>query len=102
MKCVASPVHFIVAQALTANYTSPIINLLEVDSCAIQLNYATGSSPVGAFSVQGSLDQVNWVPLYVTIGSSNVNSIAIPSNSSPILLILMQLLFLIFGLFLLL
>ena len=86
MKLTTPPVHFITAQSLGATYTSPTINVLQADGLCIQLNYATGSSPVGAFSVQGSLDQVNWTPLYFSIAGTSTNSITIPSNTSPILL----------------
>jgi hypothetical protein len=96
MKLVLAPQHFVKAQDLTSNYTTPVINALEEDIVGIQLNY-TGS-PVGAFAVQGSIDYQtdpssgnvvnpgNWANLFVMVDGSPVSTIPIPAATSPILI----------------
>lgn len=82
MKAVLYPDHFIVAASIAAGYTSPSMTVIQSDIIGLQLNY-TGA-PVGSFSVQASLDNVNFTPLYLTVNGTSMNSIPVPANSSPI------------------
>jgi hypothetical protein len=84
MKLVRAPYHFMVSQDMTTSFVSPLVNALEEDAIGIQLNYS--GAPVGAIAVQGSLDQINWTSLYVSVNGSVTNTIPIPSDSSPILI----------------
>lgn len=58
---------------------------MEVDVCGIQINY-TGSSPVGAFSVQASNDNVSFATIPLSVNGTVVTSLAVPASSSPIVL----------------
>lgn len=82
MKLVLKPVKFISAQDLSSSFTANLPSTLQVDLVGIQLNY-TGS-PVGIIEVQGSLDNVNFSSMLLSVNGSSATSIAIPTNTSPI------------------
>lgn len=87
MKAVLAPKHFISAQSMGASFNTPAFDVTQADNIAIQLNYDTGSSPVGSFQAQVSLDQANWVALPLSIGgAAAASTIPIPGSTSPILI----------------
>ena len=83
MKMVLNPVKFVNAQALTGNFNSSAINVLQSDVVDIQCNY-TGS-PSGTLTIQGSLDGVNYAAIPFQSGTSVVTSLTLPTATSPIL-----------------
>lgn len=60
--------------------------ILQQDDLGIQINYSTGSSPVGAFSIEASIDGTNYATVPVTISGTTTSTIAIPGNASPIII----------------
>jgi hypothetical protein len=49
-------------QSLNASFTSPVTNIQYLDNVAIQLNWSSTTAE-GFFSIEVSLDNLNWVPL---------------------------------------
>lgn len=84
MKCVQTPITFLSSQSMGSTFTSASINALETDVLGIQINY-TGS-PVGVFTVQGSVDNVNFATLPFSVNGTVVTSFTVPASTSPILL----------------
>lgn len=95
MKLVLKPAHIISAQSLGASFTSSAMPVTQSDILGIQINY-TGA-PVGAFSVQASLDHAqdaqgniqvagNWADVYLSVNGATTSSIAVPAGTSPILI----------------
>lgn len=85
MKLVLAPNHFLIAQSTASNFTSSVVNMLEKDVAAIQINY-TGA-PSGTLAVRGSVDGVNYANVYVSVnGAPPSATIAVPANASPILI----------------
>lgn len=60
---------------LTADYTSPVLDIGEFLGYALQCIYS-GGTPVGTIQVQGSNDGVNWVD----IPNSSATSFAVSSH----------------------
>jgi hypothetical protein len=95
MKATRQAFTLVASQSTAANYTSPAYSILDIDVQALQVNY-TGS-PSGTLAVQGSVDFAedsfgnitnagNWANLYFSVnGASPAASVAIPSNTSPVI-----------------
>lgn len=92
MKAVVAPVQFITSQSMTTSFTSSVLKALEWDVLAIQINYTTGTSPVGTYKIQGCVDYLltggTWSDLYFSLAENTtlVNSLAVPASTSPILI----------------
>ena len=91
--------HNIVAQDMTAGFTSPVTSIQWLDNIGIQLNVVATASPMGTFAVQVSADYFqdiegnvvnpgNWVSVGLpsvptVVGSSTVIYIDLNQLSSP-------------------
>lgn len=84
MKLTRSSYSLVTNQSTASNFTSQAYQTLNIDVEAVQVNY-TGS-PSGSFSVQGSVDGINYATLYVSVnGVPPSASVAVTANPSPIL-----------------
>lgn len=95
MKTVLVPAHVLVAQSMATSFNTNAMAIEQADVVGIQMNYS--GSPVGTLALQGSIDHAqdqfgnitnagNWTSLYVTVNGTLTNAIAIPANTSPILI----------------
>jgi len=84
MKCVLSPQVVVAGQSMASSYTTKTLDCEQADVAGFQINF-TGS-PVGSFSVGGSQDGTNFATLPLAVNGSVVTSIAVPANTSPILI----------------
>ena len=71
-----------------ASFTSLPYDLLEVDIVGVQINY-TGTA-VGAFALLGSVDGVNYVPIYAPLNGTAVNTAAVPATATPLIFELIE------------
>jgi hypothetical protein len=81
-KFVLKPAQISSSQSMGASFDINCPSSLQADVVGIQLNY-TGS-PVGTLEVMGSVDGINYTPLYLSINGTAGLSIAIPTFTSPI------------------
>lgn len=95
MKTVLMPAHVLTAQSMASSFTTNAFVVEQADVVGIQMNYS--GAPVGSLALQGSIDHSqdqwgnitnagNWTSLYVTVNGTLTNAIAIPANTSPILI----------------
>lgn len=84
MKTVLTPAKFMAAQSMGASFVAMCPTVQQADVVGLQLNY-TGS-PQGTIEIQGSVDGVNFTALYLTVNGVSGSSIAIPANTSPIVI----------------
>lgn len=62
LKNVIKPYHLLTDGDMSADVTSSAVNVTYTDNIGIQLSW-TGSSPVGNFYVQGTIDGSTWTAL---------------------------------------
>lgn len=83
-KFVLKPAQIATSQSMGASFEINCPSALQADVVGIQLNYS--GSPVGTLEVMGSVDGTNYTALYLSINGSSGLSIAIPTNTSPVII----------------
>lgn len=79
-KTVLAPYHVIAATSMTGNITGTPTNIQYLDNVSIQLNF-TGT-PVGTFTIQGSLDYTQQGIPGVATNTGNWITITLPATAS--------------------
>jgi hypothetical protein len=73
------------AKSFAANFTSTAVDVNNIDCISFQYSWTGATSPTGNFTIQGTIDGVNWHPLTTTLAAGATATGGLIQQVGPVL-----------------